>query len=66
MRLVGLVHAAGPLERLIGKAGKYKGKVDDRQACDAAFVQLAQLSARGWLFRRSVCLGCQRVRSDET
>src|SRR3546814_15805986 len=26
VRLVGLVHAAGPLKRLVGNTGKYKGK----------------------------------------
>ena len=39
MRLVGLVHAAGPLERLIGKAGKYKGKVREGPNRNAAFMR---------------------------
>src|SRR5690606_35965499 len=29
--LVGLVHSAGPLERLVGKTAEYKGKVPERR-----------------------------------
>ncbi len=64
VRLVGLVHAAGPLKRLVGKTGKYKGKRPrDFAAVRINYAFTGQLRGGGVRTSRSIRLSRRRLSS---